>query len=214
MASTQTLDARAGQRADDIAIPEKKTLVGQKRVGPVGIVLLIVYVIVLSVVAVYGLIRFLPEPTSASQNAGMLPTVTFFVWTFPASQEVRLFITVALAGLLGSLVHVLRSLYWYIGNRVLTRSWVPKYILIPIVGSVLSVAFYLVIRGGFFSGGPNVDQTNPYGFMALGVLIGMFSEQAVLKLKDVAETLLSKPPKGEDASPQGEATTNQRDSNA
>lgn len=204
MASTETLDVKAGEPAGDIALPAKKTLVGQKRVGPVGIALLIAYAIILSGVAIYGLISFLPEATSTGTNAAGSSAVTFFIWQFSANEEVRLFITVALAGLLGSLVHVLRSLYWYIGNRDLTRSWIPKYILLPIVGSVLSLAFYLVIRGGFFSGAPNMNQTNPYGFMALGVLIGMFSEQAVLKLKAVAETLLSRPDQGSDASPQQE----------
>jgi hypothetical protein len=113
-----------------------------------------------------------------------------------------LFIIVALAGSLGSLVHALRSVYWYIGNRSLVRSWIPKYILMPFVGSTLGITFYLVIRGGFFSAGGNVNQTNPYGFTALGALIGMFSEQAVLKLKEVAETLLSKPHPGSDAKPE------------
>jgi hypothetical protein len=37
-----------------------------------------------------------------------------------------------------------------------------------------------------------------------GALVGMFSEQAVLKLKEVAETLLAKPEPGEDAVPQEE----------
>ncbi|MCL4538324.1 MAG: hypothetical protein M1378_01755 [Bacteroidetes bacterium] len=202
MEVTETLGTKGVEPAGDTTLPAKKSLTGQKRVGPVGIGLLIAYVIILSLIAVYGLISFLPGSTSTVAAVAASSPISFFIWTFQASQEVRLFITVALAGLLGSLVHVLRSLYWYIGNRALTSSWVPKYVLIPIVGAVLSLAFYLVIRGGFFSGGPNVDQTNPYGFMALGVLIGMFSEQAVLKLKDVAETLLSKPPKGADSTPQ------------
>ena len=39
-------------------------------------------------------------------------------------------------------------------------------------------------------------------------LIGLFSEQAVLKLKEVAETLLSKPSPGADAKPQESETGN------
>jgi hypothetical protein len=36
----------------------------------------------------------------------------------------------------------------------------------------------------------------------LSGMVGMFSEQAVLKLKEIAETLLSKPPVGKDSIPE------------
>jgi hypothetical protein len=36
----------------------------------------------------------------------------------------------------------------------------------------------------------------------MAAMVGMFSEQAVLKLKEVAETVLSKPKAGKDAEPQ------------
>ena len=39
---------------------------------------------------------------------------------------------------------------------------------------------------------------------ALAALVGLFSEQAVLKLKKVAETVLEPPAPGEDAKPQEE----------
>ncbi len=176
-----------------------------KMVGPLGVTLLIVYLVALSLLAIYGLIQFLPDTAAGASQATGTSAVSFLFWGIEMNPEVRLFITVALAGLLGSLVHALRSLYWYVGNRNLNRSWIAKYVLMPFVGTVLGLAFYLVIRGGFFSAGAKVDQTNPYGFTALAVLIGMFSEQAALKLKSVAETLLSKPPKGSNPSPQEES---------
>ncbi|MGD0339947.1 MAG: hypothetical protein ABSB78_14295 [Bacteroidota bacterium] len=177
--------------------------VGNRPVGPVGIVLLIIYFIALSTLIFYSLIQFLPEKTSSEAAAGGVPAMTYLYWNMTIPGEIRLFITVGLAGTLGSLVHALRSLYWYIGNRALVRSWIPKYVLMPFVGATLAIAFYFVIRGGFFSAGTNVNQTNPYGFTALGVLIGMFTEQAILKLKEVAETMLAKPHPGADAKPEG-----------
>lgn len=204
MDSTEVVKAGPGQPVDNVPDSEEQPVLGDKQVGAVGIVLLILYLIGLSILSICGLIRFLPEEVSAAGQSSQVSYIVFLFWSFSLNQEICLFITVALAGLLGSLVHALRSLYWYVGQRNLTRSWIPKYILLPIVGTVLALAFYLVIRGGFFSAGANVGQTNPYGFTALAVLIGMFSEQAALKLKSVAETLLSKPPQGSDASPQGE----------
>ena len=73
------------------------------------------------------------------------------------------------------------------------------YIMLPFVGATLGLILYLVIRGGFFSTQATVQQTSPFGFMALAALAGLFSEQAVLKLKEVAETLLKKPEEGKDS---------------
>lgn len=117
----------------------------------------------------------------------------FEVW-----DEVRLLWIVILAGALGSLIHALRSVYWYIGNRNLVRSWLAKYLVMPFAGSALAVMFYFVIRGGFFSPQSDFSQTSPFGFAALSAMVGLFSEQAVLKLKQVAETVLSKPEEGAD----------------
>ena len=53
----------------------------------------------------------------------------------------------------------------------------------PFAGTALAVVFYLVIRGGFFSPQAGFKQTSPFGFAAFAAMVGMFSEQAVLKFK-------------------------------
>jgi hypothetical protein len=183
-------------------IAEERSQVGASPVGPIGIILIMAYLILFSIFLLYGLVRFWPPSIPAEPSAPITAPVTFFRWTFAISDEVRLFLIVALAGALGSLVHALRSLYWYVGNRKLKQSWVPMYILLPFVGTTLGLIFYLVIRGGFFSPQATVEQTSPFGFAALAGLVGLFSQQAVLKLKKVAETLLMEVPEGEDAKPQ------------
>ena len=145
-----------------------------------------------------------PTPTPASsatpqQDPGI---VTFFGRQFKLWDEQRLLLLVLLAGALGSILHDLRSVYWYIGNRSLVRSWVAMYVVLPFAGSTLALVFYLVIRGGFFSPQSSFQQTSPFGFAAFAALIGMFSPQAVLKLREVAETMLSKPQPGANAKPQ------------
>ena len=115
--------------------------------------------------------------------------------------EGGMLLLVAASGALGSTVHNLRSLYWYIGNRMLVYAWVPMYLLRPFIGATLGLVFYLVVRAGFFSPGATVEETSPFGFTALAALVGMFSEPAVLKLKEIAETLLTKPEKGDDHAP-------------
>jgi len=177
--------------------------VGASLVGPVGIALITAYLILASIFLLYGLVQFWPPSTPAKGTAST-SAVFFLFWTFSVSDEVRLIFIVMMAGALGGLVHALRSLYWYVGNRELVFSWLAMYILLPFVGSTLALIFYFVIRGGFFSPEATIEQTSPFGFAALAGLVGMFSEQAVLKLKEVAETLLAKPHPGEDAVPQEE----------
>ena len=183
-------------------VRSKRTGVGASLVPPVGIVLITAYLILASILLMYGLAQFWPLPTPAEGPAPVSSPVPFLFWTLSVSDEVRLIFIVAMAGALGSLVHALRSLYWYVGNRELVFSWLAKYILLPFVGSTLALVFYFVIRGGFFSPEATIEQTSPFGFAGLGALVGMFSEQAVLKLKEVAETLLAKPEAGKDPATQ------------
>jgi len=47
--------------------------------------------------------------------------------------------------------------------------------------------FYFIVRGDFFSSSAPVETTSPFGFIALSALVGLFSPQATLKLKDIAD---------------------------
>lgn len=104
-----------------------------------------------------------------------------------------------LAGGLGGTVHAIRSLYWYIGNRELKFSWIPMYIMLPVNGATIAVIFHLIILGGFVK---NVDQ-NWSALVGVAALVGLFSQQAALKMKDVANALFTRPGAGEDNKPQG-----------
>ncbi|MBI2487307.1 MAG: hypothetical protein HYW01_10180 [Deltaproteobacteria bacterium] len=193
--------------------------VGQNPVGPIGIIMIMAYLMLFSVLMLYGIVKFWPLPPTPPANESSLtaPTqpqaktedkpkeknglesdsVKLFGKTIPIpNDEVRLFLIVAMAGSLGSLVHALRSLYWYVGNRELVRSWVAKYILLPFIGATLGVIFYFVICGGFFSAQATAQETSPFGFAAIAGPIGMFSDQAVEKLKKVAENFFAEAPKG------------------
>ena len=169
----------------------------------------------LAVLLFYILIVLLPLPfsegpaTAAVESATSQTTpqepperkIILFGVAWQMSDEERLLILVMTAGALGSLVHALRSAYWYVGNRNLVRSWIPKYLLLPFCGAILAVLFYFIVRGGFFSPRSDSMHTSQYGFCALACLVGLFSEQAVLKLKQVAETVFMTTEQGKDANP-------------
>jgi hypothetical protein len=218
-APVQVVNAGAGPGSDLVSVS--------------GILGLTVYLAAMIGICLYGLIVFWPAPTPSGQPpaqeqkttqqidsttgparetspapspaAAKPGKVAAFGREFEVWDEVRLLWIVLLAGALGSLIHAMRSVYWYVGNRNLVKSWLAKYFVMPFTGSALAVMFYFVIRGGFFSPQSDFSQTSPFGFAALSAMVGLFSEQAVLKLKQVAETILSKPESGADPMPPAKA---------
>ena len=129
-----------------------------------------------------------PPDYSAIPKCVYLFTRDVAIW-----DEQRLLFMVLLAGALGALVHTLRSLSIYIGNRKLRRSWVPYYLLMPFGGAAIALIFYLVIRGGFFAPSTDFKDTNAFAFTALAALVGLFSQSAIEKLKRIAETIFERP---------------------
>ncbi|MEA2623479.1 MAG: hypothetical protein QOH61_2389 [Chloroflexota bacterium] len=191
----------------------QKTGVGRSPVGPVAITLLTLYFIAISLLLFHTLLAYWPIVTTdaaaaASPGASPAPspspgTGSFFgaptQWLgMPLDREQRLLLLVALASALGAMAHVLRSFFRYAGERQLRWSWVPSYFLIPLVGILMATFTYILIRGGLISGGSDTA-LNPFGFAAVGALVGLFSAQAAEKLKQVFETLFTKPDSGGDS---------------
>ena len=163
-----------------------------KNVGPFGALVLLALMIVFAGVALYGIWVF--WPTQGPDGAGIVPQrmVHFFGYDRPLSDEKLFFLTVAFAGALGGMAHSLRSFSVYLGNRELKWSWVPFYVLKPVLGAVLATLMYFVLRGGLFSSSSSTEQASPYGFAAIAALTGLFTDQAVEKLKKVAEDVFEK----------------------
>lgn len=182
----------------------ERRMEAEKPMSAFSIFLIIIYLILFSIFLLYSLVQIWPLSSLARESAPTTSEITFLFCKFSISYEVRMLLIVILAGALGGMVHALRSAYWYAGHRALVKSWLAMYILLPFVAATLATIFYLVIRGGFFSPQATARQTSPFGFAALAGLVGMFTEQAVLKLKQIFETLLTKAPKGENSKPQEE----------
>jgi hypothetical protein len=96
--------------------------------------------------------------------------------------------------MLGGLVHTLRSFSMYVGTRQLRWSWVPFNLLLPVVGALGGTLFYLVFRAGLFSSSTATSDASPYGFAAIAGLVGLFSEQAVEKLRQIAREMFTEAP--------------------
>jgi hypothetical protein len=167
-----------------------------------AVVGLLVAVLLTAALLLYCTWAFWPtESTSAADAArelGQHRRVAFLGTHISASLDVVLFVIVATAGALGGLIHTIRSLCWYLGNRYLRWSWVPFYLLLPVVGASGATVFYLVFRAGLFSPSTTSTQVNPFGFAAVASLVGLFSEQAMEKLQDVFGSLLAPARTGRD----------------
>jgi hypothetical protein len=124
--------------------------------------------------------------------------VSWFGSDLTLRREFLFFLAVALAGALGGLIHTIRSFAWYVGNRRLRWSWLPFNLLLPVVGALGGTVFYLVLRAGLFSRSTSVDNASPFGFTAIAVLAGLFSQQAFEKLRQIARDVFTEEPKGAD----------------
>jgi hypothetical protein len=94
------------------------------------------------------------------------------------------------AGALGSYLHAVMSVADFIGNRKLIISWFWWYLTRPFLGMALGLIFYAVLRGGFLVGTPADEKfVNPFGVIAIGALVGMFTDKASQKLKEIFDVV-------------------------
>jgi hypothetical protein len=113
-----------------------------------------------------------------------------FGWHPWITREVQLLLLVIFAGALGSYLHAIMSLADFIGNRTLTASWFWWYVTRPFLGMAMALVFYAVLRGGFLAGSPaDAKVVNPFGVLAIGALVGMFSDKAAQKLGDIFDVV-------------------------
>jgi hypothetical protein len=173
--------------------------VGSKAVGRVGVVILAVVAIVGTVLALFSLWRFWPAAPDAKGASPATAVFSYFGWRVSLSRDQQFLVLAAVAGSLGGLLHALRSLSTYVGERYLFRSWLLYYLLLPLVGAVLATIVYVVLRAGLLPGETATSQPNPYGIAAVAALVGLFSGQAAEKLQAIFETIFASPGQGNEA---------------
>jgi hypothetical protein len=182
---------------------EEPCMQGTKCVAVWVVWLLILAIVLIAAALLYAIWIFWPSEV-LSTKGGVVSSVApkktvHYIWgSHVFSRESLFFVIVALAGALGGMVHTVKSFGWYAGQRALRWSWVPFYFLRPLLGAALATVLYFVVRAGFFSPSASTQQASPYGFAALAALTGLFADQAVEKLKRVAEEFFTQAPKGKD----------------
>ena len=137
---------------------------------------------------------------SDGQSRDTSANVVIYTYTCPQLTGKNVVWLMMLAGALGAILHGLRSFSWYVGNRQLVWSWIPMYFVMPFISATTSTIFYLIIRGGLMTGAAEND--NVFRLMAIGTLVGLFSPQALEKLKSISEVIFTSTPSGKNSQPE------------
>lgn len=135
-----------------------------------------------------------------------------YTYICPSPTGSGLFFMLIMAGALGGSIHALRSLYWYSGQGKLKSNWLPMYFALPFIGSAMAMIFSLLIFAGFVDN--STGRSQALFIIAVAGLVGMFSQQAALKLTDVANAFFTKPGGGKDAEPQESLSVGQGETKA
>jgi len=120
-------------------------------------------------------------------------------WTLTADQT--LIVLVIFAGTLGGLARCLLALTKYIGRTGLKWRYLLSYITWPALGALFGFLLYVVIKGGFIGLGGTGDRPEAYGFIAVGLLAGLFADLAATKLRQVARVFFLEKPEHDDVEP-------------
>lgn len=159
------------------------------------------YLLLLSIILTLLIYMLWPDTTVDKDGKIVYgDTWKFFGSVLQISNDARLILIVLLTGALGSFIHAATSFVTFMGNRALVPSWFWWYFMRPFIGGTLALIFYFVIRGGFLSTGADVTNISIFGIAGLSGLVGMFSKNAIDKLREVFETLFkSEAGKGDEA---------------
>lgn len=119
----------------------------------------------------------------------------------PCFSDDQVLLVLALTfGAMGGAVRGLTSAYWHLGQQSFRARWWLFYLSAPVTSALLGLGFYLILRGGLM--GATVNTANVYGVVGMAFLIGFASRAAMAKLREVANTLFTTPPVGQDSAAQ------------
>ena len=104
-------------------------------------------------------------------------------------REFQLILLSLLFGLIGSTVHALSSLVTYVGTTRYHHNWFLWYLGRPIIGGIIALMFYVIIRGGILSVNAQPADLNYFGIAAISVIAGLVATEGTKKIRDIFMTL-------------------------
>jgi hypothetical protein len=156
-----------------------------------------IYTLVVFTVAMASMLSIWPRTTSELANDTMPRSITFLGLGRPVilGPEILLASAMILAGIVGACVYSLYVISLHLGPyKDFDREWTAWYVLRPPIGAGMAFIVYVLVRGGILTVGADLENLNLLGLAGISFLVGLFSEHAMTKLLDLADTTFGKPP--------------------
>jgi len=127
----------------------------------------------------------------------------FFVWNYMPDTSAKHLILAALGGLLGGLLQDAKFFYKSVGdgNWIWDKNW--WRLLTPLSSAAMGFSVYAIFRGPFSGGSPSqavsttgmsvTSAMESYYCYGIGFLTGLFADNALQKLRDIAYTVFGTP---------------------
>jgi len=127
--------------------------------------------------------------STKSMNITIIPHYTYSV-----GPEVGLISVMMLAGMIGACIYSLYAISLHLGSyEDFNMTWTGWYLTRPWIGAGLAFGVYILIRGGILTMG-SISSVSLLGLTGFAILTGLFTEQVMHKLNDLADTLFGKGP--------------------
>jgi hypothetical protein len=108
---------------------------------------------------------------------------------------VREALVTLIAGCLGSCVTTILGYLKHASvKRDFDRAFSPWYVARPLMGALLALVFYFLVKGGLWATIGEADQSrnlNLWTLAGTGALVGLFSKDAIEKLRELFQTMFS-----------------------
>ena len=145
--------------------------------------------VVFALIIGYMIFQLWPIEVKGSTSQEWSESVSLFGKSSTINGEKRILLLVLLCGAIGSFIHSATSFSNFVGANKLEKSWAWWYVLRPFVGMSIALIFYLVFRGGLFTGETRIESLNIFGILTISSLTGLFSDRATLKLKEIFDEI-------------------------
>ena len=155
---------------------------------------LAVYTGVLFLIAMWLLVSVWPK-TQLEYNLTMARTVSIFgtATSYSLGPETLLLIVMIFSGVVGACIFSAFAISHHLGQyKDFDKSWTAWYLLRPLIGAGLAVVINLLLRSSLFTVGSGSQSLNIVGLSGVAALAGVFSEEAIKKLNEIADAMFGK----------------------
>jgi len=133
------------------------------------------YLVALSVFGIALLLGLWPEGHQLTKDESKV----YILWrVMQIKRERHLLVIVTVMGVLGGATHSL----WWLALEELKTGQVVWYVAQPLLGCVVSLFFYGLVRGGLITGSDGSKDLNVYGVAGLAGLVGYSAYEVLDKI--------------------------------